>query len=185
MSSRSGRATTAASSYAHGNVLGRDEYGPIRRYLDMPQVRRRKRRPSAVTTGNDRFRHPRPVTAVGRNRKSADVRFLPNCRTQTKPPVGLIPLIVATRGIAPPLRSRAPRWGRCRCALLPRIGNVQPRSREVVEPPDDVGGSQSVGGDQRIEKGATRMGGPFFNSWRGRRDSNPRPSGSKPDALSN
>ena len=35
--------------------------------------------------------------------------------------------------IAPPLRSAAPRWGRCRCAPLPRIGNVLPRGRAVVD----------------------------------------------------
>ena len=40
---------------------------PYRQYLDVPQVRRPKERPFAVTTGSDRFRHPRPVTAVGRS----------------------------------------------------------------------------------------------------------------------
>ena len=33
----------------------------------------------------------------------------------------------APGGIAAPLRSAPPHWGRCRCAPLPRIGNVRPR----------------------------------------------------------
>lgn len=41
--------------------------------------------------------------------------------------------------IAPPLRSAAPRWGRCRCAPLPRIGNVLPRWRAVVDLPTSSG----------------------------------------------
>ena len=49
------------------------------------------------------------------------------------------PRLRATGGIAAPLRCRPPRWGRCRCAPLPRIGNVQPRGREVVEPPTTSG----------------------------------------------
>ena len=101
-----------------------------------------------------------------------------------------LPPWVTTRWLARPegwrprSATRPPRWGRCRCAPVPRIGNVQPRYREVVERPDDVGGSQTLNGAKEMKKGPS-YDEPFFISWRGRRDSNPRPSGSKPDALSN
>jgi hypothetical protein len=36
---------------------------------------------------------------------------------------------------------------------VPRIGNVQPRYRAVVERPDDVGGSETLGDANEEESG--------------------------------
>ena len=55
--------------------------------------------------------------------------------------------------MAAPLRCWPPRWDRCRCAPMPRIGNVLPRGRAVVDLPTASGVLISLRTGARNEKG--------------------------------
>ena len=109
--------------------------------------------------------------SLGRLRKSTDVRFVPNCQAQAKP------------------RAK-------RATLAQALGTKKMRRREsLIRVTAAAGGSALPRGcrttrrrrgfltSHRLEsmkrKRPLQLEGPFSFHWRGRRDSNPRPSGSK------